>query len=642
MKTFKFTRSIIANMFFAMFLTLLFTTGTLLANSEDVKEAMKKAKSEGIQLVDIIFATKDGKQIKGLTIPVDSLQGSFDNMQATDGSSIPGYGGVTSSDLLLKLDPKTLNSYPDGARSNKYKVGYVLSSVQIDEKKPFPVDKDYQKNMEEAVKQYVQELDKTKTSDKITPVVFSGNDQVKTLDIIIFDLDGSMKIVKTISVDKKNLDEIISDSKSEKGSIHKISFKGMEKELIVKLDANSFRVYPPSMKKNSAYIVGDVLKDNNTPDMANPRNVLKMQIERLQKAVAKETKKNGKEIKDAEVVLGPEVEFFLLDEKGQPIDDRHYFDLLTDPKNRSAKINELMDDLLVQVPQMGIRVEKGHTEVAPGQKEFVLRFDSALRMADNLSFTRKFLTDMSKQYGMNIDFRAKPFNRVYDHIKKEEKKGINGSGQHVHYSVRSASTKENLFHSKDCKYSDIGGSFIEGVLKHQSSMTVVSNPSKNSYFRLVPNAEAPVAVAWADKNRTCSQRSPETGGNPFATRMEIRSPDSTCNFHSFGACLIASGCDGIEKCMKLRPSVGTDNVWKMTKEEKEKKGITPLPGSVEEGIKLFQENCQNNSGLLPKEFVESTVKQITEKLSDSNDPQNQSPGMVTKEGYSANGSSSSH
>ncbi|MBF0206583.1 MAG: hypothetical protein HQK53_06810, partial [Oligoflexia bacterium] len=133
-------------------------------------------------------------------------------------------------------------------------------------------------------------------------------------------------------------------------------------------------------------------------------------------------------------------------------------------------------------------------------------------------------------------------------------------------------------------------------------------------------------------NRTCSLRCPETDGNPYATRMEIRSPDSTSIPHALAAGLIASGIDGIKKRLRLRPKV-EGSVWKMGKAERAAKGISPLPGGFEEALALFVTDCSATADLLPNEFVRSIYETMMEKIS-MNTLENTAPENITSNVHS--------
>jgi glutamine synthetase len=215
---------------------------------------------------------------------------------------------------------------------------------------------------------------------------------------------------------------------------------------------------------------------------------------------------------------------------------------------------------------MGIRYEAYHKEVAPGQYEVDFRYGRAVRIAD-ATITIK---DIIKQYAyrdeMVATFMPKPFE------------GMNGSGMHTHQNLAMVENGEkvNLFYDKEGDdLSDIALHYIGGLLKHARSITAITNPTSNSYKRLIPGWEAPVNIAWGRKNRTALIRVPY--GEPASTRIEYRSPDPSANPYLAFTAMLAAGLDGIEK--EIDPG-------KATEKDLYKPGSSSkfLPGSLIEAL----------------------------------------------------------
>ncbi|HEX9976990.1 MAG TPA: glutamine synthetase, partial [Dehalococcoidales bacterium] len=168
--------------------------------------------------------------------------------------------------------------------------------------------------------------------------------------------------------------------------------------------------------------------------------------------------------------------------------------------------------------------------------------------------------------------------------------GINGSGMHVHQSLFKGDS--NAFFDPKGQYylSKIGMSFLSGLLKHAPEITAVTSQWVNSYKRLVPGWEAPVYLSWAQRNRSDLIRLPVYKlGKEKETRFELRSPDPACNPYLCFSVMLAAGLDGIAKGLEPPPPV-EENVYHMTTEERKRRGIGELPGSLLEAIELTEKS----------------------------------------------------
>ncbi len=224
--------------------------------------------------------------------------------------------------------------------------------------------------------------------------------------------------------------------------------------------------------------------------------------------------------------------------------------------------------------QMGISVEFSHHEGAPGQQEIDLRYADALSMADNVMTFRYVVKEVALGDGVRASFMPKPFA---EHP---------GSAMHTHMSLFEGEV--NAFHSPDdpLQLSDVGKSFIAGILEHAQEISAVTNQWVNSYKRLVHGGEAPTAASWGAANRSALVRVPMyTPRKASSRRVEVRSPDSACNPYLTFAILLAAGLRGIEKGYVLGPQA-EDNVWSLTPEERRAMGYKELPGSL--GVALTE------------------------------------------------------
>ena len=363
----------------------------------------------------------------------------------------------------------------------------------------------------------------------------------------------------------------ITQSQLEKALDNKCMFDGSsiegyvrinESDMYLRPDYDSFVILP--WKDRVARMICDVYcADGKTPFLGDPRNVLKK--------VIKEAADMGYTFN-----VGPECEFFLfqLDEEGNPTtktgDVAGYFDM--GPSDQGEQCRR---DICLALEEMGFEIEASHHEVAQGQHEIDFRFDEALKTADNVVTFKHVVKTYARRHGLHATFMPKP---VY---------GINGSGMHTNMSLMKDG--KNAFYDPDAELglSETAMHFIAGVLKHVKAITAVANPLVNSYKRLVPGYEAPVYIAWSASNRSSLIRVPAARG--MGTRIELRSPDPSCNPYLEMALCLAAGLDGIKQ--NLAAPAGTNkNIFAMSSKELEAEGIESLPGSLEEAMVEFQKD----------------------------------------------------
>lgn len=335
-------------------------------------------------------------------------------------------------------------------------------------------------------------------------------------------------------------------------------------------DLNTFAIIPWSPEKSKeARFICDVhipTKDGRLrPFNGDPRLILKKQIQKAEK--------HGFTYN-----VGPEIEFFIykeLDEFGRPIpqDSAGYFDYTKDQGSIiRMEISHYLD-------QLGIAVEMDHHEVAAGQHEIDIRYDSALNMADKVLTLKYTIEAAAQKHGYFVTFMPKPFAR------------INGSGMHIHQSLFDEKGN-NIFYNSKNKYrlSDIAYHYIAGQIKHARSLSAIVAPTVNSYKRLVPGYEAPVYICWAQINRSALLRVPRySPGREQATRVELRCPDPLANPYLAFSVMLAAGLDGIEKKLKC-PEPTEENMYHLSDKEYEQLGIEMLPSSLKEAIDGLQDN----------------------------------------------------
>jgi glutamine synthetase len=337
-----------------------------------------------------------------------------------------------------------------------------------------------------------------------------------------------------------------------------------ESDMVALPDPDTFQLLPwrPREHHAVARMFCDILKPGGEPFEGDPRYVLK---------------KNLKRAADMGYTfyVGPELEYFYFqDSKGtQALDEGGYFDMT--PLDMAA---DLRRETVLTLEEMGIGVEYSHHEVAASQHEIDMRYTDALTMADSVMTYRLVVKQIALKHGVYATFMPKP---VF---------GINGSGMHVHQSL--FRNDRNAFFDKSDKYylSKVGKFYVAGLLRHAPEITSVTSQWVNSYKRLVPGYEAPVYLSWARRNRADLIRVPEyKPGKENATRIEFRSPDPACNPYLAFSVMLAAGLEGIEKEYEV-PDPVEENVYEMTEEEREKKGIETLPASLWEAIQLTEKS----------------------------------------------------
>ena len=196
---------------------------------------------------------------------------------------------------------------------------------------------------------------------------------------------------------------------------------------------------------------------------------------------------------------------------------------------------------------MGIGIEYHHHEVAPSQHEIDMRYASALDMADQTITYRLIVKEVAAKHGVYATFMPKPLF------------GENGSGMHTHMSLFTEGRNQFFDGADSYNLSPVGKQFIAGLLRHARELSAVFAQWVNSYKRLVPGYEAPVYVAWSQRNRSALIRIPlYKPGSEQATRAEIRCPDPACNPYLTFAALLHAGLEGIEKRLRARPPDGDE------------------------------------------------------------------------------------
>ncbi|MEC8856683.1 MAG: glutamine synthetase family protein, partial [Chloroflexota bacterium] len=328
-------------------------------------------------------------------------------------------------------------------------------------------------------------------------------------------------------------------------------------------DPTTFTLLPWRPRQNAvARMFCDIRMPSGEPFAGDPRFVLKRNLERL--AGMRYT-----------YYVGPELEFFFLKDSADPVplDNGGYFDQLS-----SQPASDIRRDTVLNLSDMGIPVKYSHHEAAHSQHEIDLQYTDALTMADSVMTAKLVIKELAQIRGVYASFMPKPMS------------DLNGSGMHTHQSLFQGNT--NAFYDPDDEHhlSIVGKRFIAGLIRHAPEITLVTNQWVNSYKRLVPGYEAPTYISWAHVNRSDLIRVPAyKPGYESSVRIEYRAPDPACNSYLAFSAMLAAGLKGIEEEYPLPPPV-EGNVFAMSVEERQSRGIKTLPGSLGEAIALAEES----------------------------------------------------
>jgi glutamine synthetase len=383
-----------------------------------------------------------------------------------------------------------------------------------------------------------------------------------------------------------------------------------ESDMILLPDADSAFV-DPFLEIPTLSVTCDVMEPGLMPYQRSPRQITKNAETYLKSTGIADT-----------AYFGPELEFFVFDDVrfGQDSSCGYYFidsveaiwnsgreeypNLGYKPRHKEGyfpvpphdTLQDLRSEMVLNLVDAGIQVEVHHHEVATaGQGEIDMRYAPLLRMADNVMVYKYMLKNTARKHGKVVTFMPKPIF------------ADNGTGMHVHQSL--AKGGKNLFFSKTgyaltsktCMW------YIGGLLKHAPALMAFAAPTTNSYKRLVPGFEAPVNLAYSQRNRSAACRIPVYTENPKAKRVEFRPPDPSCNPYLTFSALLMAGLDGIEN--RIDPGEPIDrNLYDLP--ESIAKKIKTVPGSLEESINALDKDHEFllKGNVFTEDVIETWIK----------------------------------
>jgi glutamine synthetase len=369
------------------------------------------------------------------------------------------------------------------------------------------------------------------------------------------DIEGHLK---SFAITPSEIEDALDDGMGFDGS----SISGFnaieESDMVAIPDPDTFQLMPWKQGETKvARMICDVVTPDGQPYEGDPRYVLRRALERM------------RSLGFDHFNVGPELEYFLFkDQTGtETLDEGGYFAMTS-----LDAATELRQETIHALESMGIPVEYAHHEVGPSQHEIDIRFAPALEMADHTVTYRLIVKEIAAKNGVYATFMPKPLF------------GENGSGMHTHQSLFTDG-RNAFFDAEDPWHlSEAGKAFIAGQLRHAREIAAVFAQWVNSYKRLVPGYEAPVYVAWSQRNRSALIRIPlYKPGSEQATRAEIRCPDPACNPYLTFAALLHAGLEGIERGYELPEPMET-NLYHLTAEQRRERGIISLPETLGEAI----------------------------------------------------------
>ncbi|MGA3020850.1 MAG: type I glutamate--ammonia ligase [Candidatus Micrarchaeales archaeon] len=435
-----------------------------------------------------------------------------------------------------------------------------------------------------------EKLSEEEQREKISKTI--KDESIKFVSLQFVDILGN---AKNCDVTTKKIGDVLMEGLWFDGSSVEGFMRIHESDMLLKPDISTFTTIPWSNEK-AARVVCDVCTVDGKPFEGDPRSNLKR--------VVKNAKEKGYEFK-----VGPELEFFLfrtepvmcaLRGEGrtaiqEPHDTAGYWDL--SPIDLAVGVKR---EIMEKLDLIGLGVERGHHEVAPGQHEIGLTYGDPVTMADNVLTYKNAVKVIASKYNLFASFMPKPIS------------GINGSGMHTHQSLWT-NGKNAFFDANDeYKLSKTAYEFIGGQLSNAEALAGVVAPTVNSYKRLVPGYEAPVYVFWARINRSALIRVPKfVEGKDNACRIELRCPDPSCNPYLAFAAMLQTGLDGIKNKMEA-PKPLEENVYHFDDKKLQEFKIKTLPESLRDATEKMSKSAVIREALgdhIFEKLIEAQQKQ---------------------------------
>jgi glutamine synthetase len=378
---------------------------------------------------------------------------------------------------------------------------------------------------------------------------------VRFIRLQFTDLLGS---IKNVEIPFSQLEKALDNKMMFDGSSIEGYVRIEESDMYLYPDLDTWVIFPWVANDRVARLICDIYLPEGRPFPGDPRGVLKRALQ------------EAADMGFTAMNVGPEPEFFLFkaDSLGTPQlelnDQGGYFDLAPVDLGENCR-----RDIVLVLEEMGFEIEASHHEVAPGQHEIDFKYADAIKAADQIQTFKLVVKTIARQHGLHATFMPKPLF------------GVSGSGMHCHQSLFIGNRNAFYDESDSLGLSDTAKQYMAGMLHHARAFTAITNPTVNSYKRLVPGYEAPCYVAWSASNRSPMVRIPASRG--LSTRIEVRNPDPAANPYLTMAVMLRAGLDGIQRKMQLPPPTDR-NIYVMTEEERVVNGIPSLPENLREAL----------------------------------------------------------
>ncbi len=399
-------------------------------------------------------------------------------------------------------------------------------------------------------------------SKKTKEMILKKADELK-IRFIRLKFTDIMGIPKNIEVPVRDLNKALDGEIMFDGSSVQGFCRIEESDMYLKPDYDTFMVNPWEEERDVARIICDITNPDKTPFAGCARTNLKRVLANLKE-------------KGFTANFGPEMEFYIFgrDEQGKATtstnDQASYFDL--SPVDLGEEIRR---DMVITLEKQGFEIEASHHEVGPGQHEIDFKYSDGITTADRIMVLKLTSKTIAMWHNLHVTFMPKP---VF---------GIAGNGMHTNISLFRNGT--NAFYDPDSKnqLSQEALYFIGGLMKHAKGLTAITNPLVNSYKRLTSGYEAPVYIAWSHRNRSPLIRIPIARKD--GTRIELRSPDPSCNPYLSFAAILTAGMDGIERKI-MPPDPVSENIYAMDEKQLKKYGIENLPSNLKESLEELKKD----------------------------------------------------
>ena len=373
--------------------------------------------------------------------------------------------------------------------------------------------------------------------------------------------------LKSFAISPEDLEEAFEEGIGFDGSAVDGFAKLEESDMLAFPDAKTFQILPwRPAESGVARIFCDIKTPYREPFEGDPRAVLKR--------VFREADKAGYVL-----IVSPELEFFYFKDGDntlhpEPIDDAGYFDLTP-----FDSAHDLRRDTVLSLEQMSIPVEYSYHAVAPSQNGLSLRYAEAVSCADNIMTARLVIKQTAVSHDMFASFMPKPLSGQAGSAMFLSQSLFDHDGNNLFW----ANGEGSVHH-----LSEVAQHYIAGLLKYAPEYTLITNPTVNSYKRLVPNGEVPIYATWGSKNRSAFVRVPTyKPGKNLSRRIELRSPDPTCNPYLTLAVTLAAGLRGIQEELPLPDEEQLVDA-NLSAAELDARGITRLPRDLGEAVRCFE------------------------------------------------------